>query len=102
VSSWLLEDGCYTRGWMSPEQEQEVCDALVNLGAIETEQGLHAEGVRAIQGTLNCSMDDARAALRDLRKRQQIQETASPSDSGADYGTPSVPLFRWVRPGTLR
>src|SRR5277367_5938653 len=37
---------------MSPEQEQEVCHALVNLGAIETEQGLHAEGVRAIEGTL--------------------------------------------------
>ncbi len=87
---------------MSPEQEQEVCDTLVNIGAIESEQGLHAEGVRAIQGTLNCSMDDARAALHDLRARREIQETASPSDNGADYGTPSVPLFRWVRPGTPR
>jgi hypothetical protein len=87
---------------MPPEKEQEVCDALVNLGAIETEQGLHAEGVRAIQGTLNCSMDDARAALHDLRARQQIQEIASPSDNGADYVNPSVPLFRWVRSGTPR
>ena len=50
---WSLEDGCYTLGWMSPEQEQEVCHALVNLGEIETEQGLHSEGVLAIQGTLN-------------------------------------------------
>ena len=83
---------------MSPEQEQEVCHALVNLGAIETEQGLHAEGVRAIEGTLNCSTDDARAALHDLRARQQIQETASPSDNGADNSTLPAPLFRWVRP----
>jgi hypothetical protein len=97
-----LENGCYTRGCMSPAQEQEVCDALVNLGPIETEQGLHAEGVRAIQGTLTCSMDDARAALHDLRARQQIQETASPSDERADYGPLPVPLFRWVRPGTPR
>jgi hypothetical protein len=87
---------------MSPEQEQEVCEALVNLGAIESEQGLHAEGVRTIQGTLNCSVDDARAALHDLRARRQIQETASPSDERADDGTLPVPLFRWVRPGTPR
>lgn len=93
-------DGCYTRGCMSPEQEQEVCDALVNLGAIETEQGLHAEGVRTIQGILNCSMDNARAVLHDLRARQQIQETASPSNERADDSPLTVPLFSWVRLGT--
>lgn len=87
---------------MSPEREQQVCDALVNLGAIETEQGLHAEGVRAIQGTLNCSMDDARATLHDLRARHQIEETAWPTDERDDDGRPPVALFRWVRPGTLR
>jgi hypothetical protein len=87
---------------MSPQQEQEVCDALVNLGAIDTEQGLHAEGILAIQRTLNCSIDDARAALHDLRARRQVEETASPSDARADNGTLSVPLFRWVRPGTPR
>ena len=48
----------------------------MNLGAIDTEQGLHAEGVRPIQGVLHCSVDDARAALHNLRARRQIQETA--------------------------
>ena len=87
---------------MSPEEEKQVCDALVNLGAFETEQGLHAEGVRAIQDVLHCSMDDARAALHDLRARQKIQETASPSDERADDGPLPEPLFRWIRPGTVR
>ena len=84
---------------MSPEQEEQVCDALVNLGAIETEQGLHAEAVRTIQSVLHCSVNHARAALHDLRERQQVQETASPSDERADYGPLPVPLFRWVRQG---
>ena len=83
---------------MSPEQEQQVCDALVNLGAIETEQGLHAEGVRAVQDALHCSMDDARAVLHELRARHQIQATASPSDQRANHGPLPVRLFRWVRP----
>ena len=87
---------------MSPEQEQEVCEALANLGPIDTEQGLHAEGVRAIQGTLLCSMDEARRVLGDLRARHQIQETASPSDERPHYGAPPVTLFRWVRPDTAR
>ena len=34
---------------MSPEQEDRLCEALVNLGWLTTEQGLHAEGVRTIQ-----------------------------------------------------
>jgi len=43
-------------------------------------------------------MDDARAALHDLRARRQIQETASPSDERGDNGTLPVTLFRWVQP----
>jgi hypothetical protein len=38
---------------MSPEQEQLLCDALVHLGPVESEQGLHAEGVRKIQEVRN-------------------------------------------------
>jgi hypothetical protein len=79
--------------WLvSPEQEQLVCDALVDLGPLETEQGLHTEGVRRIQEVLHCSLDDARAALRDLRLRKRIEETAAPFDH------PGEPHFRWVRP----
>jgi len=76
---------------MSPEQEQLVCDALVNLGPVETEQGLHAEGVRTIQQVLGCTLDDARAALRELRVRKRIEETATRIEP------PDQPHFRWVR-----
>jgi hypothetical protein len=81
----------YTR-LVSPETEQLVCDALVHLGPIETEQGLHAEGVRTIQEVLHCTLDDARATLRELRVRKRIQETATPLEQL------DQPHFRWVRP----
>jgi hypothetical protein len=77
---------------MSPEQEQLVCDALVNLGPMDTEQGLHAEGVRTIQEVLHCSLDEARAAFRDLRVRKRIEETTAPIEQL------DQPHFRWVRP----
>lgn len=86
--------GLYT--WLvSPEQEQQVCDALVNLGPVDTEQGLHAEGVRTIQGVLHCSLDDARAALRDLRLRKRIQETSASNEPDDPHAGLS---FSWVRP----
>ena len=86
---------CYTLA-VSPDQEEQVCDALVKLGALETEQGLHAEGVRAIQDVLQCSLDDARATLGELRVHKLIEETTTSSD---DDGDPTAGLqFRWGRP----
>ena len=79
---------------VSPEQEQLVCDALVHLGPIETEQGLHAEGVRTIQRVLQCTLDDARATLRELRVRKLIEETTTPIEDV------DQPHFRWVQPST--
>jgi hypothetical protein len=79
---------------MSPEQEQVVCDALVQLGPFETQQGLHTEGVRTIQNVLQCSLDDARSAMRELRVRKRIEETTTPVEH------PDEQHFRWVRPGT--
>ena len=52
---WLL----YSWLPVSPDQEAQVCDALVNLGWLENDHALHAEGVRAIRQALGCSMDDA-------------------------------------------
>jgi hypothetical protein len=78
---------------ISPELEQQVCAALVNLGALETEQGLHAEGVRTVQDVLQCSVADARAVLRDLRSRQRIEETTTSDEEVAGPG----PHFRWAR-----
>jgi hypothetical protein len=79
---------------VSPEQEQLVCDALVHLGPIETEQGLHAEGVRTIQRVLQCTLDDARGTLRELRVRKLIEETTAPIEDV------DQPHFRWVQRST--
>jgi len=88
---------CYTLA-VSPEQERLVCDALVNLGTLGTEQGLHAEGVRAVQNALQCSLDDARAALNELRGNNRIEEITTSFDHDGD---PDAALgFRWVRPNT--
>jgi len=86
----------YTLGVMSPKREQELVDALVELGAIETQQGLHAEGVRAIQERLGCSLDEARAAFRELRVQGLVEETTEPG--GEAVGHESALHFRWVRP----
>lgn len=77
---------------MSPEQEQVVCEALVHLGPMETQQGLHAEGVRRIQEVLHYSLNDARNALRELRERKRIEETTTPTEQL------DQPHFRWVLP----
>jgi hypothetical protein len=77
---------------MSPEQEQLLCDVLVNLGPVETEQGLHAEGIRKIQEVLHCTLADARTALQELRVRKRIEETATPIEQL------DRPRFRWVQP----
>jgi hypothetical protein len=79
---------------VSPEQEQLLCDALVHIGPVETEQGLHAEGVRTIQRVLQCALDDARATLRELRVRKLIEETTAPIEDV------DQPHFRWVQPST--
>ena len=77
---------------MSPEQEQLLCDALANLGSVETEQGLHAEGVRIVQEVLHCTLAEARTTLRELRLRKRIEETAIPIEQL------DQPHFRWVQP----
>ena len=63
---------------MTPDQEQQVCDALSNLGWLPTEHGLHGEGVRAIRALRHCSSDDAIAILRDLRARKLIDMEMTP------------------------
>ncbi len=65
---------------------------LVNLGPVETEQGLHAEGVRKIQEVLHCTLADARTTLRELRVRKRIEETAIPIEQLEQAH------FRWVQP----
>ena len=66
---------------MSSDQEQQVCDVLVNLGWLENDHALHAEGVRAILGVLHCSRDEAKAELGDLRSRKLIEMTITRAGS---------------------
>ena len=73
-----------------------MCDALVHLGPVETQQGLHAEGIRTIQEVLHCTLDEARATLRELRVRKRIEETTTPLEDL------DQPHFRWVRPSAKR
>lgn len=88
VYSWLS---------VSPEQEQQVCDVLVNLGCLENDHALHAEGVRAIRELLVCPTDDAKAVLHDLRSRKLIDVTITPGGE-LDTGNPMpVAQLRWVR-----
>ncbi len=89
VYSWLS---------VSPEQEQQVCDALVNLGSLENDHALHVEGVRAIRELLVCSTDDAKAVLRDLRSRKLIDMTSTPDGELGTRKPMPVPKLRWTRP----
>jgi hypothetical protein len=77
---------------MSPEQERLLCAALVHLDPVETEQGLHAEGVRKIQEVMHRTPADARTMLRELRLRKRIEETTTPIEQL------DQPHFRWVQP----
>jgi hypothetical protein len=82
---------------VSPEQEQQVCDALVNLGWLENDHALHAEGVRVIREVLVCSTDDAKAVLHDLRSRK-VMDVANRPGGELDTRKPmSVTQLRWIR-----
>jgi hypothetical protein len=83
---------------VSPEQEQQVCDALVNLGWVEDDYALHAEGVRVIRQLLVCSTDDAKTVLHDLRSRKLIDVTNTPRVALDIHKPMPVPQLRWVRP----
>jgi hypothetical protein len=83
---------------MSPDQEQQVCDALVNLGWLENDHALHAEGVRAILGVLHCSVDEAKAVLGNLRSRHLIEVTITPGGALDAREPMPVAKWRWIRP----
>jgi hypothetical protein len=74
---------------MTAEEERQVCDALIGLGWLETEHGLHGEGVRAICGVLGCSSEDAVDVLHDVRLRKLVD-----IETGSGLGPRRL---RWVR-----
>jgi hypothetical protein len=82
------------------DQENQVCEGLIKLGWLETEQALHIEGVRAVRDVLQCSTDDAKAILGDLRSRKLVDLEITP-DGHLDARRPTPPAqWRWIRPTT--
>ena len=83
---------------MSPDEEDKVCDALVNLGWLENDHALHAEGVQSICDVLHCTIDEAKAVLRDLRLRKCIDVTIT--QGGVLDARKPMPIakLRWIRP----
>jgi hypothetical protein len=81
---------------LTPDQEAQVCEALIKLDWLETEHGLHSEGVRAVRDVLQCSTEDARAILGDLRTRKLVGLEVTP---GGQFDAPKpVAQWRWIRP----
>ena len=85
---------------LTPDEEEQVCEALINLGWLETEHGLHGESVSAIRGLLQCPSDDAIAILRDLRVRKLIDLESTPGGQLDARKLMPVVQLRWIRPAT--
>jgi len=83
---------------MSPDQEEQVCDALVNLGWLENDHALHAAAIRVIQDLLGCSTDHAKAVLYDLRTRKLIETTITLGGELDTRKPVPVAKMRWERP----
>ena len=75
-----------------------MCETLVNLGWLENDHALHAEGVRAIIGVLHCSVDEAKVMLGDLRSRKLIDVSITPGGALDARKPMPVAKLRWVRP----
>jgi hypothetical protein len=85
---------------LTPDQEKQVCEVLIKLDWIETEHALHSEGVRAVRDVLQCSTEDAKAILRDLRDRKLIALEITPGGQLDARKPMPVAQFRWIRPAT--
>ena len=82
---------------VSPDQEERLCDALVNLGWLENDHALHAEAVIAIGNILGCSTDDAKAILGDLRTRNLIDVTSTREGDLDPHQRLTPAKLRWIR-----
>ena len=82
---------------LNPDQENQICEALVKLGWLETEFALHSEGVRAIQDQLQCSTQDAKSILGDLRARKLVGLEITPGGQFDARKPMPVTQWRWIR-----
>jgi hypothetical protein len=85
---------------LTPDQEKQVCEVLIKLGWLETEHALHSEGVRAIRHVLQCSTEDAKNILGDLRARKLLDLEITPGGQLDARKPMPVAQWRWIRPAT--
>ena len=85
---------------LTPDQEKQVCEALSELGWLETEHALHGEGVRVVRDVLQCSTEDAKNILGDLRTRKLIDLEITPGGQLDARKPMPVAQWRWIRPAT--
>lgn len=83
---------------MTPGQEQMVCAALVDLGWLENDHALHAEGIRVVCEVLDCTTNQAKLILHDLRSREKIDVVTSATEQPDERLPSSGARIRWVRP----
>jgi hypothetical protein len=85
---------------LTPDQEKQVCQALMKLGWLETEHALHGEGVRAVRDVLQCSPEDAKTILGDLRARNLVDLEITPGGQLDARKPMPIAQWRWIRPAT--
>jgi hypothetical protein len=83
---------------LTMDQEKQVCEVLIKLGWLETEHALHGEGVRAVRDVLQCSTEDAKTILGDLRARKLIELEITPGGQLDPRKPMPVAQWRWTRP----
>ena len=83
---------------LTQDEEKQVCEILIKLGWLETEHALHSEGVRAVRDVLQCSTEDAKAILGDLRGRKLVDLEITPAGQLDARKPMPVAQWRWIRP----
>jgi hypothetical protein len=82
------------------DQEQQVSEALVAIGWMETEQSLSAGGIVTIQRVLGCSANQAQNILDDFQDRNLIKMDITRGGELDARKPMPVAHWRWVRPLT--
>jgi hypothetical protein len=65
---------------LTPDEEKQVCEVLIRLSWVATEHALHSEGVRVVRDVLQCSTEDAKEILGDLRTRKLVGLEITPGE----------------------
>ena len=83
---------------LTPDREKQICEVLLKLDWMETEHALHSEGVRAVRDVLQCSTEDAKTILGDLRAPKLIELEITAGGQLDPRKPMPVAQWRWIRP----